>query len=86
MTAIAGDSKSCLEESSEEADARKSYTTGGAHAPGPQRRCGACKVLKSRAWVNEPIVRQWTLDAWAGWHRITTPPLRERFLKWLGVL
>ena len=67
MTDLASD-KACLEESSEEAEARKSEA-GGKCTPGPQAWCEACKILFTRELT--PFERKAYLGARTAYHRST---------------
>jgi hypothetical protein len=64
---LAGSGKSALEESGEEADARKSEITGGTHVPGPQVDCSAC--LTVALMVLTPYEFKQYYGAWGNWHR-----------------
>lgn len=67
--ALAGESKSCLEESSEEATARKAVVTGGQHREGPSGGCPGCINIAKMNLT--PFERAKYVEAWENFHRRT---------------
>lgn len=64
---IAGDGKGMLEESGEEAEARKAASTGGQHRPGPADGCQGCVNIAEMKLT--PYERDRYQGAWIAWHR-----------------
>lgn len=67
MPAPEDNGKAVLEESGEEAEARKAANTGGQHRPGPVAVCPACKTLAEKKLT--PYERSRHEESWAAWHR-----------------